>query len=199
MDETVGLNRGAAARGKNALARGLLVNPRDRPTLASQGIDKNLAQQATCSGHWTTWPSRTRSRKRRRPHPASFDAPCVRPRSSRSGKSAAPAPHSAAANSPATSVTCVRLQRSAVVGRIILWRENYHRAISDFCNTIGTNRTCRNGGNDAVALREYGRSRRARRRESGGGGGGFARTRQSARRYRLICDIAAGLLSADAR
>jgi hypothetical protein len=29
------------------------------------------------------------------------------------------------------------LQRSAVIGRIVLWRENYHRAISDFCNTIG--------------------------------------------------------------
>src|SRR5262245_46071323 len=28
-------------------------------------------------------------------------------------------------------------------GRIVFWRENYHRAISDFCNSIGTKRTCR--------------------------------------------------------
>ena len=31
--------------------------------------------------------------------------------------------------------------RSAVVGRIVLWRENYHRAILDFYNSIGHFRT----------------------------------------------------------
>jgi hypothetical protein len=30
----------------------------------------------------------------------------------------------------------LRLHRSAVVGRIVLWRENYHRAILDFYNNI---------------------------------------------------------------
>src|SRR6516165_590414 len=29
------------------------------------------------------------------------------------------------------------LQRSPVVGWFVLWREIYHRAILDFCNTIG--------------------------------------------------------------
>jgi N6-adenosine-specific RNA methylase IME4 len=49
--ETVGLNRGAASGGEKDGPRGLLVNPRDlRPTLASQGIDKNLAQQARVLG-----------------------------------------------------------------------------------------------------------------------------------------------------
>src|SRR5262249_62017794 len=49
--ETVGLNQGAAGGGKKASPRGLLVNPRDlRPTLASQGIDKNLAHQARVLG-----------------------------------------------------------------------------------------------------------------------------------------------------
>src|SRR5262245_27211641 len=49
--DTVGLNRGAAGGGKKASPRGLLVNPRDlRPTLASQGIDKNLAAQARVLG-----------------------------------------------------------------------------------------------------------------------------------------------------
>ena len=49
--ETVGLNSGAAGGGKKASPRGLLVNPRDlRPTLASQGIDKNLAHQARVLG-----------------------------------------------------------------------------------------------------------------------------------------------------
>jgi N6-adenosine-specific RNA methylase IME4 len=49
--ETVGLNRGAAGGGKKTGPRGLLINPRDsRPTLASQGIDKNLAQQARVLG-----------------------------------------------------------------------------------------------------------------------------------------------------
>jgi hypothetical protein len=45
--DTVGLNRGAAAGGTKTGSRGVLVTPRDlRPTLASQGIDKNLAKQA---------------------------------------------------------------------------------------------------------------------------------------------------------
>lgn len=49
--ESVGLNRGAAGGGEKAGPRGLLVNPRDlRPTLASQGIDKNLANQARVLG-----------------------------------------------------------------------------------------------------------------------------------------------------
>jgi N6-adenosine-specific RNA methylase IME4 len=49
--ETVGLNEGAAGGGKKAGPRGLLVNPRDlRPTLSSQGIDKNLAHQARVLG-----------------------------------------------------------------------------------------------------------------------------------------------------
>jgi N6-adenosine-specific RNA methylase IME4 len=49
--ETVGLNRGAAGGGKKAGPRGRLINPRDlRPTLASQGIDKSLAQQARVLG-----------------------------------------------------------------------------------------------------------------------------------------------------
>jgi N6-adenosine-specific RNA methylase IME4 len=49
--ETVGLNRGAAGGGEKTGPRGLLVNPRDlRPTLASQGIDKNLAHQARVLG-----------------------------------------------------------------------------------------------------------------------------------------------------
>src|SRR6516225_4114762 len=39
-------------------------------------------------------------------------------------------------NSRATSVTRLRLHRSAVVGWFVLWREIYHRAILDFCNTI---------------------------------------------------------------
>src|SRR5262249_36022153 len=43
-------------------------------------------------------------------------------------------------NSGATSVTRLRLHRSAVVGLFVLWREIYHRAILDFCNTIGTSR-----------------------------------------------------------
>ena len=45
--DAVGFNRGAAGGGKKAGPRGSLVNPRDlRPTLASQGIDKRLANQA---------------------------------------------------------------------------------------------------------------------------------------------------------
>jgi hypothetical protein len=32
----------------------------------------------------------------------------------------------------------LRLHESAAVGRIDFWRENYHRATSDFCNNIGT-------------------------------------------------------------
>src|SRR5262249_23417405 len=49
--DTVGLNQGAAGGGEKDGPRGLLVNPRDlRPTLASQGIDKNLAHQARVLG-----------------------------------------------------------------------------------------------------------------------------------------------------
>jgi N6-adenosine-specific RNA methylase IME4 len=49
--ESVGLNRGAAGGGEKAGPRGLLINPRDtRPTLASQGIDKNLAHQGRVLG-----------------------------------------------------------------------------------------------------------------------------------------------------
>jgi N6-adenosine-specific RNA methylase IME4 len=49
--DTVGLNRGAAGGGKKAGSRGVLITPRDdRPTLASQGIDKNLAKQARVLG-----------------------------------------------------------------------------------------------------------------------------------------------------
>jgi N6-adenosine-specific RNA methylase IME4 len=49
--EGVGLNRGAAGGGSKASPRGSLINPRDlRPTLASQGIDKNLAHQARVLG-----------------------------------------------------------------------------------------------------------------------------------------------------
>lgn len=45
--ETIGLNRGAAAGGGKNGSRGVFKTPRDlRPTLASQGIDKNLAKQA---------------------------------------------------------------------------------------------------------------------------------------------------------
>src|SRR5262245_8686689 len=39
--------------------------------------------------------------------------------------------------------TRLRLHRSLVVGWFVLWREIYHRAILDFCNTIGTKRTYR--------------------------------------------------------
>ena len=39
-------------------------------------------------------------------------------------------------NSRATSVTRLRLHRSPVVGWFVLWREIYHQAILDFCNTI---------------------------------------------------------------
>jgi N6-adenosine-specific RNA methylase IME4 len=49
--DSVGLNRGAAGGGTKASPRGSLINPRDlRPTLASQGIDKNLAHQARVLG-----------------------------------------------------------------------------------------------------------------------------------------------------
>ena len=49
--ESVGFNRGAASGGKKTGPRGSLVNPRDlRPTLASQGINKALAQQARTLG-----------------------------------------------------------------------------------------------------------------------------------------------------
>jgi N6-adenosine-specific RNA methylase IME4 len=49
--ETIGLNRGAAGGGKKEGSRGVLVTPRDlRPTLESQGIDKNLAKQARTLG-----------------------------------------------------------------------------------------------------------------------------------------------------
>jgi len=45
--ETVGLATGKEGKRK---ALGLAENPSDRPTLASQGIDKNLAQQARVLG-----------------------------------------------------------------------------------------------------------------------------------------------------
>src|SRR5262249_26382908 len=49
--ETVGLNRGAAAGGKKTAPRGVLKTPRDlRPTLAAQGIAKNLAKLARVLG-----------------------------------------------------------------------------------------------------------------------------------------------------
>ena len=49
--ETVGFNQGAAGGGEKDGSRGLLINPRDsRPTLAMQGIDKNLAHQARVLG-----------------------------------------------------------------------------------------------------------------------------------------------------
>jgi N6-adenosine-specific RNA methylase IME4 len=49
--DTLGLNCGAAGGGKKDGSRGLLINPRDlRPTLGSQGIGKNLAQQARVLG-----------------------------------------------------------------------------------------------------------------------------------------------------
>jgi N6-adenosine-specific RNA methylase IME4 len=49
--DSVGLNRGAAGGGKKASPRGVLITPRDiRPTLESQGIDKNLAKQARVLG-----------------------------------------------------------------------------------------------------------------------------------------------------
>jgi len=35
----------------------------------------------------------------------------------------------------------IETHRSAVVGRIVLRRENYHRAILDFYNNLGTKRT----------------------------------------------------------
>ena len=45
-------------------------------------------------------------------------------------------PHRLTENSCATSVTCLRVHESAAVSRIDFRRENYHRAISDFCNNI---------------------------------------------------------------
>jgi hypothetical protein len=54
----------------------------------------------------------------------------------------------------------LRLHRSAVVGRIVLRRENYHRAILDFYNNIGTCETSTDvrsaaafGGNADISLR----------------------------------------------
>jgi hypothetical protein len=53
--QTVGLNQGAAAGGQKTGPRGLFSNPRDlRPTLGSQGIDKNLAQQGRVLGAQVT-------------------------------------------------------------------------------------------------------------------------------------------------
>jgi N6-adenosine-specific RNA methylase IME4 len=49
--DTVGLNRGAAGGGEKDGPRGVLITPRDiRPTLESQGIDKNLAKHARVLG-----------------------------------------------------------------------------------------------------------------------------------------------------
>src|SRR5262249_23797397 len=44
-------------------------------------------------------------------------------------------------NSPATSVTRLRVHISPVVGWFVLWRKNYYRAILDFYNNIGTKAT----------------------------------------------------------
>jgi len=52
-------------------------------------------------------------------------------------------PHRLTENSRATSVTCLRLHETATVDPIDFWRENRHRAISDFCNKIGQQQTCR--------------------------------------------------------
>jgi hypothetical protein len=49
--------------------------------------------------------------------------------------------HRLTANSLATLVTRLRVQRSTVAGHVVLWRENYHPAIFDFCNNIGQIRT----------------------------------------------------------
>src|SRR5262245_3166782 len=49
--------------------------------------------------------------------------------------------HPLTINSSATSLKRQRLQRSALVGWIVLWRENYRRPISDFCNNIDPKRT----------------------------------------------------------
>src|SRR5262245_876685 len=48
---------------------------------------------------------------------------------------------SASLSPSATSLKQQRLQRSELVGWIVLWRENYHHAISDFCNKICQERT----------------------------------------------------------
>ena len=50
-------------------------------------------------------------------------------------------PHRRTVNSRATSVTRLRLHEKATVDPIDFWRENCHRAISDFCNKIGTQRS----------------------------------------------------------
>jgi hypothetical protein len=39
-------------------------------------------------------------------------------------------------NSQASSVTSLRLYQSAIAARFIFWREIYHPAFQDFCNTI---------------------------------------------------------------
>jgi hypothetical protein len=63
--ETVGLNRGAAGGGKKEGPRGALITPRDlRPTLASQGIDKNLAKQGRVLGALSDEKSRRWSLRR---------------------------------------------------------------------------------------------------------------------------------------
>jgi hypothetical protein len=52
--ETVGLNRGAAGGGAKDGPRGVLITPRDtRPTLAEQGVDKNLAKRSRVLGALT--------------------------------------------------------------------------------------------------------------------------------------------------
>jgi hypothetical protein len=45
--------------------------------------------------------------------------------------------HRLTANSLATLVTRLRVQRSTVAGHVVVWRENYRPAIFDFCNNIG--------------------------------------------------------------
>jgi hypothetical protein len=46
----------------------------------------------------------------------------------------------------------LRLHRSAVVGRIVLRRENYHRAILDFYNNIGTFATSQERGSTSAVV-----------------------------------------------
>jgi hypothetical protein len=65
-------------------------------------------------------------------------------------------PHRLTENSRATSVTCLRVHESAVVSRIDFWRENYHRAISDFCNNIGTKRRTA-ASHNSVRYQRHGR------------------------------------------
>jgi len=77
-------------------------------------------------------------------------------------------PHRLTENSRVTSVTCLRLHKTATVDPIDFWRENCHRAISEFCNNIGTKR--RNAAShNSVAIRgaaDMPRSRPARQSDA---------------------------------